>query len=167
MEDNAPYELSKEGLAKSLAEVLSDAVTLHYLAQGYHWNVRGPEFYQFHEFFGDIYEDIDSSIDPLAENIRKLGFDAPFTLEDFIALSCVDVKQTNSDPIAMSSVLYVNLLSVHEKYLYAFDLANSLNKQGIADFLAGRIDQNEKWAWQLGTTIGADATQVNTIQIMD
>ena len=160
-------EPTNQDLAEKLSYILGSSVALKYLAQGYHWNVRGPEFYQFHEFFGDIYEDIDSSIDPLAENIRKLGFDAPFTLEDFIALSCVDVKQTNSDPIAMSSVLYVNLLSVHEKYLYAFDLANSLNKQGIADFLAGRIDQNEKWAWQLGTTIGADATQVNTIQIMD
>ena len=160
-------EPTNQDLAEKLSYILGSSVALKYLAQGYHWNVRGPEFYQFHEFFGDIYEDIDSSIDPLAELIRKLGFDAPFTLEDFIALSCVDVKQTNSDPIAMSSVLYVNLLSVHEKYLYAFDLANSLNKQGIADFLAGRIDQNEKWAWQLGTTIGADATQVNTVQIMD
>ncbi len=160
-------EPTNQDLAEKLSYILGSSVALKYLAQGYHWNVRGPEFYQFHEFFGDIYEDINSSIDPLAENIRKLGFDAPFTLEDFIALSCVDVKQTNSDPIAMSSVLYVNLLSVHEKYIYAFELANSLNKQGIADFLAGRIDQNEKWAWQLGTTIGADATQVNTIQIMD
>jgi starvation-inducible DNA-binding protein len=158
---------SHQELAEKLAELLGSSVIFKFQAQGCHWNVRGPEFYQFHEFFGEIYEDFETSIDPLAENLRKLGYDAPYTMEDYIALSCIDSKPSSYDPIAMSTVLYNNLLMIHAKYNYAFALANTSNKQGVADFLAGRIDQMEKWVWQLGTTIGADVTQVKVIGIED
>jgi starvation-inducible DNA-binding protein len=158
-------DTTKQELAEKLAELLGSSVTFKFQAQGCHWNVTGPEFYQFHEFFGEIYEDFETSIDPLAENLRKLGYDAPYTLGDYISLSCIDTNPASTDPLVMSTVLYNNLLMIHAKYNYAFALANTSNKQGVADFLAGRIDQIEKWVWQLGTTIGADKTQVQSVQI--
>lgn len=160
-------EASKQELAEKLAELLGSSVAFKFQAQGCHWNVRGPEFYQFHKFFGKIYEDFEESLDPLAENLRKMGYDAPYTLEDFFSLSCLDAKPSSYDPLAMSAVLYSNLLMIHAKYKYAFTLANSCDKQGIADFLAGRIGELENWAWQLGTTVGADAMQVKVIGIED
>lgn len=151
---------SKEELGSKLACVLSDTVILKFLAQGYHWNVRGPEFTQFHDFFGEIYEDAESAIDPLAENLRKLGFDAPFLLEDFLSLSCIEIKPVGYDPLAMSASLYAANASTLAYLCTAFDCANACNEQGIANFLAERIDMHQKWNWQLGTTIGADSIVV-------
>lgn len=165
MEDNAPYEISKEGLAKALAEVLSDAVTLHYLAQGYHWNVKGPEFSQFHDFFQDIYEDFAGSEDILAEGIRKLGFDSPFLLHHFAELTAVEARLVGSDPIQMSAVLYEGNLCTLNRLYDAFNIANAINSQGVANFLAERIDMVEKWVWQLGTTIGVDSTSIHTLDM--
>lgn len=165
MEDNAPYEVSKEGLAKALAEVLSDAVTLHYLAQGYHWNVKGPEFSQFHDFFQEIYEDFAGSEDVLAEGIRKLGYDAPFLLHHFAELTAVEARLVGSDPIQMSAVLYEGNLCTLNRLYDAFNIANAINSQGIANFLAERIDAVDKWVWQLGTTIGVDSTSIHTLDM--
>jgi starvation-inducible DNA-binding protein len=165
MEHELPYELSKEGLAKSLAEVLADSVTLHYLAQGYHWNVKGPEFSQFHKFFGKIYEDFAESEDPLAENIRKLGYDAPFLLHHFSELTAVEARIVVGDPIQMSAVLYEGNLCILNRLYDAFNIANAINSQGVANFLAERIDMVEKWIWQLGTTVGADATTIHTLDV--
>ena len=165
MEDNAPYEVSKEGLAKSLAEVLSDAVTLHYLAQGYHWNVKGPEFSQFHKFFGKIYEDFAESEDPLAENIRKLGFDAPFLLHHFAELTAVEARLVGSDPIQMSAVLYEGSLCTLNRLYDTFNIANAINAQGVINLIATRIEEVEKWVWQLGTTIGVDSTSIHTLDM--
>lgn len=164
------HQPTKEELASVLAELLGSTVTYKFLAHGYHWNVRGPDFYQFHAFFSEIYEDMDSAVDPLAESLRKIGYDAPHTMQDFMSLSCIDArdsKVTNYEPTGMSETLYLNLLILDEKYVYAFNLASALNMHGTADFLGGRIDMHQKWIWQLKTTIGADATQVQTIQIMD
>lgn len=158
-----PY--TKEELASKLSELLGSVVQFSYLAQGYHWNVKGPEFYQFHEFFEEIYEDAFESVDPLAENIRKLGYPAPFALEDFLALSCLDVRPVTEDPIDMSRSLYDANKRLVEKYMYAFKSAEACNQQGVADFLAGRIDMHQKWHWMLETTVGEDATQVKVIEV--
>lgn len=152
---------SKDALAAKLMCVLSDTVIFKFLAQGYHWNVRGKEFSQFHDFFGDIYEDAEGAIDPLAENLRKLDFDAPFLLEDFLSLTCIETRPVGYDPIAMSASLYDANNKVLEYLMDAFNIANNCNEQGVADFLAGRIDMHKKWKWQIGTTIGADSTSVS------
>jgi starvation-inducible DNA-binding protein len=153
-------------LAQKLAICLSDTVSYKFIAHGYHWNVKGPEFSQFHDFFQELYEDADSAIDPFAENIRKLGYDSPFTLEDFVSLTCLEVNPVvNGEPLDMSGSLYE--INVHLKACIteAFDIANECNEQGIANFLAERIDMHGKWIWQLGATIGANATAVNRIEV--
>jgi len=46
----------------------------------------GPDFHQYHSFFAMIYEDVASAIDPLAENMRKLGALAPRGITELAAL---------------------------------------------------------------------------------
>jgi starvation-inducible DNA-binding protein len=151
---------AKPELAKSLLCLLSDTVVFKFLAHGYHWNVRGAEFTQFHEFFGEIYEDAEGAIDPIAENLRKLGFDAPFLLEDFLSLSCIETRPVGYDPIAMSASLYEANDKILGYLMDAFDYANACREQGVANFLADRISMHQKWKWQLGTTVGADSIVV-------
>jgi starvation-inducible DNA-binding protein len=151
-------------LAEMLSVLLADTVNYRALAHGYHWNVKGPEFHQFHEIFGDLYQDADSAVDPLAENIRKLGFDAPFTLGDFIALSDIETNPvTSGAPLDMTASLYQVNVQIREKLDATFKCANDCNEQGIANFLAERIDMHAKWIWQLGTVIGADKTSVTIL----
>ena len=153
----------KKKLAEMLSVLLADTVNYRALAHGYHWNVKGPEFHQFHEIFRDLYEDADSAVDPLAENIRKLGYDAPVTLEDFVSLSCVQSRTSTGSPIEMSTILYEVNQHIRGCLVDGFRLADECDQQGIADFLAGRIDMHDKWIWQLGTTVGADATTIQTL----
>lgn len=140
-------------LATSLKRLLSDEIVMFLRAQGFHWNVEGAMFHQFHEFFASIYSDVYSSIDPTAENIRKLGEYAPFTLTSFDKLSEIEDKKVSTDPIAMC----VQLIDVNDKILECIDecfkLATAANEQGIADFLASRDDMHKKWRWQLEATI--------------
>lgn len=155
----------KKVLAEKLSVLLADVVAYRAIAQGYHWNVKGPEFTQFHAFFQELYEDADSSVDPIAENIRKLGFDAPFTLEDFVSLSCLEVAPAGSEPITMCLRLYQINTYLRDCLNAGFNIADDIGQQGIADFLAGRIDMHDKWLWQLGTITGIDSTQISVIEL--
>lgn len=148
-------------LAYHLTACLSDAVVFKLLAQGYHWNVRGLNFPQFHEMFGAVYEDAESAVDPLAESVRKLGFDAPYLLHDLADLSNVEPRQTaTNDPEELAAALHAANNAVLQDLRAAFDCANALNEQGIANLLAERIEAHQKWRWQLGTVVGADSTQM-------
>jgi starvation-inducible DNA-binding protein len=158
--------MNKEMLASKLSVILSDLVTYKFASQGFHWNVKGPQFIQFHDFFGELYEDAEATIDPLGENIRKLGFDAPVTLSDYVSMASMEPNTSSSDPIDQSRELYnlnANLIRCHAE---AFSMAEELNEQGIADFVAGRIDIHNKYQWQLGTIIGADKTSISEISVV-
>ena len=158
-------EMSKAQLADKLATILGDVVTYKFMAQGFHWNVKGPNFPQFHDFFGELYEDAEGSIDPLGESIRKLGFDAPYALQDLMTLSQIDARQLAGDPIEMARELYLANAHIADSYNHAFHIASALNFQGIADFIAGRIDVHEKYMWQLSTITGDDSMSIGTLGV--
>ena len=68
-------------LADSLKILLATEYAFTVKAQQFHWNVEGPDFVQLHEFFGNIYEDVYSAIDPTAEYIRTLDEYTPGSFE--------------------------------------------------------------------------------------
>lgn len=157
----------KEALARQLAKLLGDSVNFSFLAQGAHWNVKGSDFFQMHEFFATIYEDIEESIDPLAENILKLGYDAPYLLTDFQMFSSIEPRRvTTGQKLEFVAALHEANAELIHCLNKGFQLATAADEQGIADFLAGRIDMQMKWQWQLSATLGT-SVQVSVTQQED
>lgn len=141
-------------LANTLKGLLADTQVVYHQAHGYHWNVKGSDFAQYHELFGGISDDLHGSIDPLAENIRKLNADAPFSLESFSALSSIGVPDTEDDsPEELAKALLVSIDQMVESLKQAFDVADRSGEQGIANFVADRLDATQKWAWQLRSSV--------------
>jgi HK97 family phage prohead protease len=147
-------------LNEELTELLADVVSFYLRAHGAHWNVKGADFSEYHKLFQKIYEDVYESIDPIAENLRKLGSIAPFTLGSFIALRCLeDAPTILQDPIALANDLLTANDMILDELSDAFDCASMYNQQGVANFLAGRIDSHQYWKWQLTVSLGQEVTQ--------
>ena len=147
-------------LNEELTELLADVVSFYFRAHGAHWNVKGADFSEYHKLFLKIYEDVYESIDPIAENLRKLGSIAPFTLGSFMALRTIDdAPAILQDPIALANDLLAANDIVLDELSDAFDCASAYNQQGVANFLAGRIDQHQFWKWQLTASLGQEVTQ--------
>lgn len=142
-------------MAEKLAHLLADTVTTKTIFHGYHWNVMGPDFGEYHEFFGMLYEDVDSSIDELAENILKVGFPAPYLLQDFIELTCIQEERLDgtSPQFLLQSALRVNDAMIH-CIQEASSMAEKCREFGIMDFLAKREDMHKKWRWQIKAFLG-------------
>ncbi len=139
---------------EALRQGISDSFAMYFRAHAYHWNVEGPDFSEYHDFFSTIYEDVYGSIDMWAENIRKLGAMAPQSLAEIGMPSRIEDEYVSSDPIEMSMALYRANEVVIEAINVAFSIANEINEQGIADFLASRDDMHKKWRWQLNAITG-------------
>ena len=147
-------------LNEELTELLADVVSFYFRAHGAHWNVKGADFSEYHKLFQKIYEDVYESIDPIAENLRKLGSVAPFTLGSFMALRCIDdAPAILQDPIALANDLLTANDMILDELSDAFDCASMYNQQGVANFLAGRIDSHQYWKWQLTVSQGQEVTQ--------
>ena len=150
-------EESTPDLAEELNELLANVVSFYFKAHGAHWNVMGPDFAEYHELFGEIYSDAYGSIDPIAENVRKLGKPALAGLST-IALTA-ELPET-AQGVTEARILAAEILSANEMLIgelaEAFDCAIMHNQQGIANFLAERIDAHQKWKWQLSSSLGVN-----------
>lgn len=139
-------------LTDALKTVLSDSVTMYFVAHGFHWNVEGPDFSQYHALFAEIYEDVYSAIDPLAEDVRKLGEYAPYTLSKFSDLRTVEPKDVKPEPKAMAKELLRINDALIESVADAQKEATKAQEQGIMNFLAERDDMHKKWRWMLSAS---------------
>lgn len=137
-------------MKNDLKSLLGDVVSLYFRAHGHHWNVEGEDFAQYHELFETIYEDVYSSIDPLAENIRKLGDYAPFRLERFAELATIpDNEKKDTSPKALAEDLLKANNHVLEKLRDVYETADKDREYAISNFLADRLGMHQKWDWQL------------------
>ena len=146
-------------LTEELQELLGSTFALYVLAHGAHWNVTGVNFNEYHELFGEIYQDVWASVDDIAENLRKIGSKAPASMAQLITLS--DANLVSSVDTQVSSVLVLALRDANQIVLDqlndVFNCATSTGQQGVANFVAGRIDQHQKWNWQLSASVNEEA----------
>ena len=143
-------------LVDDLRQVLGDVVVMSFHTLGYHWNVRGSDFSQYHALFQTIYEDVYSSVDLIAENVVKLGGVAPRQLSEYLTDAALnDTAATSTDPVVMANDLLDDNDALLASLMRAFQTANDANEQGIANFLSERIDMHQKWGWQLRASAGS------------
>jgi starvation-inducible DNA-binding protein len=142
-----------EELINLIKVLLADNITLKLKSHGYHWNVEGIEFSQYHELFGDIYADYEQATDTYAEWLRKLDTYAPFKLSRFIQLNEIGEPEVTSDPVEMSKDLLMANDMVTTKLINAFDMATAQRQQGLANFFADRMSMHQRWHWMLSASI--------------
>lgn len=130
----------------SLIKSFNATVDFYQRAQAMHWNVTGINFPTYHEFFGTIYEEVYASIDTFAEQIRATDQFAP-SFQQALAQSTLPESANYQ---GTKAILMLQELDVCNEILIkllneAFAEAN----QGLADFLAARIDAHNKHGWMI------------------
>lgn len=140
-------------LADSLKTLLGSTFVYYVKIHGFHFNVEGPDFPQYHKFLGEFYEDVYDSIDVIGEHIRTLDSYTPGSLARFMELSVIKEQLQ----IPRAELMLAELLEDNNTYIQLLNVvfaeANNENKQGIADFIASRLDSHEKWGWMLKSTL--------------
>lgn len=138
-----------EPLIEQMKVVLASTFSLYLKAHGYHWNVTGPNFSEYHSFFGGFYEGLHDSVDPIAEHIRALGAFAPASLMRFTELTTVQDESSIPQASIMFARLAADNNTVLLEYRKAHDLASATGQHGLINFIEGQMDWHEKMAWQL------------------
>jgi starvation-inducible DNA-binding protein len=140
-------------LTDLLKTLLGTQFAYYSKVHGFHWNIESPDFYQYHTFFQAIYEDAYSAIDPTAEYLRSLQEYAPGSLERFLELSVIPGQSKVPRARLMIEELLANSETMVELLNQCFAAATKENKQDIANFIAERLSQTNKFAWQLRSSL--------------
>ena len=136
-------------LSESLKTTLADAFTFALKAQFYHWNIEGADFAQYHEFTQELYTDVQTSVDTIAELIRSTDAYAPGTLTRFQSLTTIE----ETDIIPDAKTMLLNLKAENDKLLATlyrtYTDAEKETQMGVSNYIQDRIQAHEKHAWML------------------
>jgi starvation-inducible DNA-binding protein len=139
-------------LGNKMKVVLANTFAMHLKAWNYHWNVEGPDFYQYHKFLQKIYTKLQDAVDPIAEHIRALNEYAPGGFKRYLELTSIE------DEIAVRSGIesITNLLADNDKVLAsledAYYAAEQAKEHGLCNFIQDRIDEHKKLGWMMHAT---------------
>jgi starvation-inducible DNA-binding protein len=136
-------------LADDLKTLLATQYALSIKAQYFHWNVEGPDFAQYHDYFANFYEEVYSAVDRIAEYIRTLQEYTPGSFERFQELSIIQGQTKVPRARLMFEELLADNNTVIDLLNQIFVSAEQENKQGIANFVAERLDAQAKHGWML------------------
>jgi starvation-inducible DNA-binding protein len=136
-------------LIEQMKVCLASTFAFYLKAHGFHWNVEGANFPQYHEFLGDLWEEVFGAVDPIAEHLRTLDSYAPASFIRYTDLSIV--KDEVNIPPAMSMMIKLvgDNQSIIDQLTKTQALAEQNKKMGLANFLQDRIDAHEKHGWML------------------
>jgi starvation-inducible DNA-binding protein len=156
-------EQQREGTVKILTSLLADENVLYIKLRNFHWNVTGPQFNEFHQFFQNQYEDLEDVIDDVAERIRSLGHLATGSMTEF--LKHTRLEETPGEMLTWQEMIG-NLLGDNEVIIKSLrtDLRTcdeTFNDMGTSDFLTGLMEKHEKMAWMLRSYITDEIFQEN------
>ena len=152
--DDSKEPTKSDKLVDQLKVLLANVAVFYHAVHEFHWNVKGANFYEYHKFYDEIVSDVYESIDPIAENIRKLGGVTDYNMSKLAKLSTLEEPK---EGISDSNGSTKELIRLNSDLLDAlnstFTAANSENQQGVANFIAERIDMHQKWNWFLKSSV--------------
>ena len=136
-------------LIEQMKVALASTFAFYLKAHGFHWNVEGASFPQYHEFLGNLYEEAFGAVDLIAEHLRTLQSYAPASFARYTELSIVKDEVNIPPAMSMMTKLLADNTALIEQLTTTQSLAEENNKMGLANFLQERIDAHEKHGWML------------------
>lgn len=140
-------------LVQAMKKALADTFAFYLKAHGFHWNVEGPNFPQYHALFETIYSEVYGSIDQFAEEIRAMDAYAPASFARYSELTSLEDEIQILNASGMLSKLLADNDMVLASLEQAYELAEVAHNHGLSNFLAERQDAHKKHAWQLKATL--------------
>lgn len=139
-------------ITEALKVLLCNHIESASIVQGYHWNVTGPDFVQYHDFFSEVYSEYYGQVDRLAEYVRIVSDGTEFinATADLVKLNKT-VKAdiiVGSEPIKMVNAIIVLNDGLIAGFKDLITQATKESEHGLANYCADRLDSLRKLNWK-------------------
>lgn len=145
---------SAKKLADKLNELLANYQIFYMNVRGFHWNVRGENFFELHAKFEETYNDLLLKVDEIAERILTLGQRPRHAYSAYLEQSSIkEEKDLHDGRECVTNILgsYKIVIALQREIL---ELAGEAGDEGTNSLMADYISQQEKTAWMLTAYLG-------------
>ena len=153
---DTPSDLQEKGrkkVAEAVNGLVADAFALYIKTKNFHWHMSGTHFRDYHLLLDEQAAQILATIDPLAERVRKLGYDTIRSVGHVAQLQTV--KDNDEDfvaPQAMLKELITENKKMAKNLRDTHKLCDDVDDIATASLLEEYVDQTERRTWFLFET---------------
>ena len=143
-----------ENIINELNQLLSDLNVFYRKVQNYHWNIEGVDFFTIHSKLEEYYNEINESIDEVAEYILTKGEEPLGTMKDYLEISKIaeaENKKVKSDVVFNElekdfTYLLKNVKAIKKQ-------ADNIDDDSTSTFMDEFISDYSKKIWMIKQTI--------------
>lgn len=136
-------------LVKKLNSLLANYEIYYQNLRNFHWNVTGPNFFELHAKFEELYNAATLAIDETAERILTLG-ERPFSsFSEYIENSEIKEAKEIQDSKKMVETVKDNLNTLLNLERSVLEVAGEQGDEGTVTLMSDYITAKEKTVWML------------------
>ncbi|MGM8851405.1 Dps family protein [Salinicola halophyticus] len=145
---------SAQQLADRLNSLLANYQVFYMNTRGYHWNVKGEQFFELHAKFEEIYTDLLTKVDEVAERILTLGYQPLHAYSDYVKISQIQEDKQAADGKQCVRGLVEGFQVLIELQRELLSQASDADDEGTASLASDYIREQEKTVWMLNAYLG-------------
>lgn len=142
-------ESGVNNVVASLQQLLADFQIYYTNLRGFHWNIKGHDFFVLHSKFEDLYNDAAEKVDEIAERILMLGGTPANKFSDYLKMSNInEVDRVSNGEKALENILetYSHLIGEERKLL---SIASQAGDEVTVALMSDYLKEQEKMVWML------------------
>lgn len=143
----------ESGKTKELATKLNDLLANYHIyyqnLRGFHWNIKGNNFFQLHEKFEELYNEAHEIIDEIAERILTLGEIPQHAFSTYLEKAEIKEIKNCSDSNGTVQETVNNLAILIKKERELLKFAQEAEDEGTVALISEYVKNQEKTVWML------------------
>jgi len=144
-------------ITQSLNKLLADYQVHYQKLRNFHWNVKGDDFFEFHDKFEELYIEAQANIDEVAERIRVYGQTPLSTLKEY--LDNADIREARADlgTREMAREILHDFQSLVNQMNEVVTAAQETDDNATLDLINSFVRKIEKHHWMLSAYLNEKA----------
>lgn len=142
-------ESAVNNVVASLHQLLADFQIYYTNLRGFHWNIKGRDFFVLHSQFEKMYDDVATKADEIAERILMLGGTPANKFSDYLKVAnLTEVDKVSNGDEALKIVLETTSHFIgEERKLLA--IASQAGDEVTVALMSDYLKEQEKLVWML------------------
>lgn len=138
-------------IAEKLNELLANYQVYYQNLRGFHWNIKGSDFFTLHEKFEELYTVVQVSIDEVAERVLTLSVQPMHAYSDFIKASTIKEMKNVSDSKGTVEGVLNNLKVLIELEREILVVSGEADDEGTNSLMSDYVSAQEKTVWMFSS----------------
>lgn len=136
-------------LVEKLNSLLANYEIYYQNLRNFHWNVSGPNFFELHAKFEELYNEANLGIDETAERILTLGARPYSSFQEYIDHAEIKEAKHVDDAKKMVEIIRGNLTTLLNLERSTLEAAAEQGDEGTVSLMSEYITAKEKTVWML------------------